>query len=132
MSAVATRSLGWSKKDSYQAQNANQTRGLALIQGGSGDNYLANAAAANVVCRGVQEESSVAAGDPINCIELGDAVCIAGAAINAGQFFKCNASGQFIPITGTAGDGENIVGVAKSSATTAGDEFVGLIYPSVN
>jgi hypothetical protein len=129
MSGVATRGLGWSKKDSYQAQNAGQTRGLALVQGGSGDNYLAVAAAANVQCRGVQEESSVNAGDSIACIELGDGIAIAGAAIAAGQYVKNTANGQFIPVT-TAAD--NIVGYAKSSAALQGDEFVIFVLPSVN
>jgi hypothetical protein len=128
MSAVATRTLGWSKKDSYQAQAANQGRGLALTQGGSGDNYLATAGA-NVICRGIQEEASVNAGDPIACVELGDAIAIAGAAVNAGQYVKSNAAGQLIPIT-TAAD--NIVGQAKSSAAALGDEFVILVDPSVN
>jgi hypothetical protein len=132
MSAVATRTRGWCKKDSYQAQNANQGRGLALVQGGSGDNYLATAAAAGVQCIGIQDEAAVSAGDPITCIELGDAVAIAGAAITAGQYLKATAAGQLIPITGTAGDGENIVARAKSSATAAGDELVVFVLPSVN
>lgn len=132
MANVATRSLGWSKKDSFQAQNATQGRGLALVQGGTGDNYLATASGANVACRGVQEEASTLAGDPIACVELGEAIAIAGAAVAASQYVKCNASGQLIPITGTAGDGENIVGYAKSSASSAGDEFVIFVLPSVN
>jgi hypothetical protein len=129
MSAVATRTRGWCKKDSYQAQNANQGRGLALVQGGSGDNFLATAAVANVVCRGVQDEASVNAGDPITCVELGDAIAIAGAAIASGVYVKCTAAGQFIPIT-TAAD--NIVGMAKSSAALQGDEFILMVDPSVN
>lgn len=132
MSAVATRTLGWCKKDSYQAQAANQGRGLGLVQGGSGDNYLGVAAGAGVQIIGVQEEASVNAGDPIACVELGDCVAIAGGAINAGQYVKVTATGQFIAITGTAGDGEQIAGRAKSSAAAAGDEFVLLVLPSVN
>jgi hypothetical protein len=129
MSAVATRTRGWCRTDSYQAQNANQGRGLALVQGGSGDNYLATASTANVICRGVQDEASVNAGDPISCVELGDAIAIAGAAIASGVYVKCTATGQFIPIT-TAAD--NIVGMAKSSAAVAGDEFILSVDPSVN
>jgi hypothetical protein len=132
MSAVATRTVGWSKTDSFQAQNANQGRGLALVQGGSGDNYLATAAAAGAQCIGVQSEASAYAGDPITCVELGEAIAIAGAAVNAGQYVKTNAAGQLIPVTGTAGDGEQIVGRAKSSAEAAGDEFVVFVLPSVN
>ena len=129
MSAVATKGLGWSKKSTYIAQNANQGRGLALVQGGSGDDYAATAAAANAVCIGVQEEPSYNAGDPISVIDLGEAAAVAGAAVNAGQFVKCTAAGQFIPVT-TVGD--NIVGQAKSSAALAGDEFVLCVMPSVN
>jgi hypothetical protein len=129
MSAVATRTIGWSKKDSFQAQNVSQTRGLALVQGGSGDNYRAVASVANSIVLGVQEESSVNAGDNIASIELGDAVAIAGAAIAAGQYVKNNAAGQFVPV---AAVGDNIAGYAKSSAALAGDEFVLFVVPSVN
>jgi hypothetical protein len=129
MSAVATKGLGWGKRSTYIAQNANQGRGLAVIQGAGGDDYAAIAANANVVCLGVQEEASVSAGDPISVIDLGEAAAVAGAAVNAGQFVKCTAAGQFIPIT-TAGD--NIVGQAKSSAALQGDEFILLVMPGVN
>jgi len=129
MSAVATKGVGWRKVSSYIAQNAAQARGLAVIQGGSGDDYAATAAAANAVCLGVQDEASVSAGDPIGVVDLGDAVAIAGAAVAAGNFVKCTATGQFIPIT-TAGD--NIVGQAKSSAALQGDEFILCVMPSVN
>jgi hypothetical protein len=130
MAAVASKGLGWHKPGStYIAQNANQGRGLAVVQGGSGDDYAVTASAANAVCLGVQEESSYNAGDSISVIDLGEAIAIAGAAVNAGQFVKCNAIGQFIPVTAT---GDSIVGQAKSSATNAGDEFVLLVLPSVN
>ena len=129
MSAVATKGYGWAKRSTYIAQNAGQGRGLAVIQGASGDDYAANAANANAVCLGVQEEPSVNAGDPISVIDLGEGPAIAGAAVNAGQFVKCTAAGQFIPIT-TAGD--NIVGQAKSSAALQGDEFVLMVLPGVN
>lgn len=129
MSAVATKGLGWGKRSTYIAQNAAQGRGLAVVQGGSGDDYAATAANANVVCLGVQEEASLNAGDPISVIDLGEGIAIAGAAVNAGQFVKCTAAGQFIPIT-TAAD--NIVGQAKSSAAAQGDEFVLMVLPSVN
>jgi len=129
MSAVATKGLGWGKRSTYIAQNAAQGRGLAVIQGGSGDDYAATAAGANVVCLGVQEEASVNAGDPISIIDLGEAIGIAGAAVAAGNFVKATATGQLIPIT-TVGD--NIVGQAKSSAALQGDEFVILVGPSVN
>jgi len=129
MSAVATKGVGWRKPSTYIAQNAAQGRGLAVVQGGSGDDYAATAAAANAVCLGVQEEASANAGDSISVIDLGEAIAIAGAAVNAGQFVKCTATGQFIPIT-TVGD--NIVGQAKSSAALQGDEFVINVLPSVN
>lgn len=132
MAAVATRALSKSFVDTYLAQGAAQGRGLALVQGGSGDNYLATASVANSIVAGVQAEASTSAGDPIAVVQLGDAIAIAGAAVAAGQYVKTNAAGQFIPITGTAGDGENIAGRAKSSATNAGDEFVLFILPSVN
>lgn len=132
MANVATRTVGWAVTDTFQANGANQGRGLAVVQGGSGDNYAATAASANVVCLGIQNEASVAAGDPISVTELGDAIAIAGAAITAGAYVKCTATGQLIPITGTAGDGENIVGRAKSSASAQGDEFMIFVLPSVN
>ena len=78
----------------------------------AGDNYLATAAAGNAVVIGVQEEPTLYAGDPLACIELGDATAIAGAAVNAGQLVKCTATGQFIPVTSV---GDNIAGRAKSS-----------------
>jgi predicted RecA/RadA family phage recombinase len=128
MAAIATRTTAKSFKDSYQAQNASQGRGLALVQGSSGDDYLATASVANSIVIGVQEEASGDAGDPISCIQLGDAVAIAGAAINAGQFVKCTANGQFVPVTSEA---DNIAGRAKSSASTQGDEFILFVSPSV-
>jgi hypothetical protein len=115
--------------DTFQAQAAGQGRGLALVQGGSGDSYLATASVANSIVVGVQQEASTNAGDPIAAIELGDAIAIAGVAIAAGVYVKNTATGQFIPVT-TAAD--NIAGRAKSSAALAGDEFVLFVLPSVN
>jgi len=129
MSAVATRGLSKSFVDTFQAQAAGQGRGLALVQGGSGDSYLATASVANSIVVGVQQEASTNAGDPIAAIELGDAIAIAGVAIAAGVYVKNTATGQFIPVT-TAAD--NIAGRAKSSAALAGDEFVLFVLPSVN
>ncbi len=126
MAAVASKGLGWGKRSTYIAQNAAQGRGLAVVQGGSGDDYAATAAAANATCLGVQEEASVSAGEPISVVDLGEAVAIAGAAVNAGQFVKCTAAGQLIPITTT---GDQIVGQAKSSAALQGDEFILLVLP---
>lgn len=128
MSAVATKGFGWAKRSTYIAQAANQLRGLAIVQG-AGDDYGAVAAAANAVCLGVQEESSVNAGDSITVIDLGEGPAIAGAAVAAVQYVKCTAAGQFIPI---AAVGDNIVGQAKSSAAVQGDEFVLMVLPSVN
>ena len=86
MSAVATKGIGWRKVSTYIAQNAAQGRGLVVIQGGSGDDYAATAAAANALGLGIQEEASVNAGDPISIVDLGEAVAIAGAAVASGQF----------------------------------------------
>ena len=129
MSAVATKGMGWGKRTTYIAQNAAQGRGLAVIQGGGGDDYAATAAAAGALAIGIQEEASVNAGDPISVIDLGEATAIAGAAVNAGQFCKTNATGQLIPVT-TVGD--VIVGQARSSAAAAGDEFIILVGLGVN
>lgn len=129
MSAVATKGIGWRKVSTYIAQNAAQGRGLVVIQGGSGDDYAATAAAANALGLGIQEEASVNAGDPISIVDLGEAVAIAGAAVASGQFCKSNAAGQLIPVT-TVGD--IIIGQARSSAALAGDEFVLLVNLGVN
>lgn len=129
MPAVATKGLGWGNRSTYIAQNAAQGRGLAVIQGGSGDDYAATAAALNALGIGIQEEASVNAGDPISVINLGEATAIAGAAVNAGQFCKTNAAGQLIPVT-TVGD--VIIGQARSSAAVVGDEFVLLVNLGVN
>jgi hypothetical protein len=131
MSAVATRTRGWSKTDSYQAQAANQGRGLGVVLGATGDNYRGTAAGAGAQILGVQDEASVAAGDSISVVELGDAVAIAGAALTVGAYVKVTAAGLFIPVTGTAGGGENIAGYVKSAATASGDEFILFVLPSV-
>jgi hypothetical protein len=126
MAAVSTQGPTWSHRRTYLAQNAGQGRGLALVQGGSGDSYAATAASADVVCIGIQEEASVNAGDPIAVIQGGDAVGIAGAAVAAGQFVKTNAAGQLIP---SATTGDQVVGQALSSAASAGDEFLLAVRP---
>jgi hypothetical protein len=131
MASVATRTLNKNFKDTFQAQAANQGRGLGVVLGGSGDGYRGTAAGAGVQILGVQEEPSVAAGDPISVVELGDAIAIAGAAITVGAYVKVTATGQFIVVTGTAGGGENIAGYAKSAAAAQGDEFVLFVLPSV-
>jgi hypothetical protein len=131
MAKVATRTRGKSFSDTYRAQAANQGRGLGVVAGGSGDDYRGIAAGAGVQILGVQDEASAAAGDPISVVELGDAMAIAGAAIAAGNFVKVTATGQFIPVTGTAGGGENVAGWAKSSAAAQGDEFILFVSPSV-
>jgi hypothetical protein len=88
------------------------------------DDQHAAAATANAVCLGVQEEDTVNANDPTSVVMSGEAVIICGAAVSAGQFLISDASGHAIPST-TAGD--NVVAQAISSATSAGDFFVGQI-----
>lgn len=128
MPAVATTGpIGRAHIRTYQAAAANQTRGLALVQGAD-DNHVAIAAAANAVVLGVQQESTSNAGDPVSAVLDGETIAIAGAAITAGQWVICTATGQFIPSTAVA---DNIAGKALSSAALQGDEFVIFVKPSI-
>jgi hypothetical protein len=128
MAAVATTRIGGRiRPRTYTAGAANMLRGLALVQGAN--DFTANqCAAANAVCIGVQDESTYNAGDPLSCVQLGEAPAIAGAAVAAGQYVIATAAGQFIP---SAAIGDNIVGRAVSSAAIAGDEFVIFVMPSI-
>jgi hypothetical protein len=77
----------------------------------------------------VFEETSRAAdaiGAPISVITHGECIGICGAAVNAGDRVKSDANGRFITTT-TAGD--EVAGVARSSAAVSGDEFVLDITP---
>lgn len=127
MAAIATLGPTWSKKSTYRASADAQGRGLAVVQGVA-DDQAAVAGTANVICLGVQEEANLKAGDPIAVIELGDAVAIAGGAINAGQLVKCTNAGRFVAASTTA---DNVVGRAKTSAAASGDEFLLMVLPSV-
>jgi len=130
MSAIATRGPVWSKKDTYRASAANQGRGRAVVQGAA-DDQAAVAGTANVICLGIQEEANLNAGDPIAVIEMGDAIAVAGAAVAAGNLLKTDNAGRLVPVTGTAGDGENIVARAKTSCSNANDEILVIVLPSV-
>jgi len=128
MSAVATTGIvGKPHTRTYQAAAAGQLRGLVLVQGAN-DSTLATAAAANAVPIGIQEESTIYAGDPVSAVLWGEATAIAGAAVNAGQYVVSNAAGQLIASTAV---GDNVVGKALSSAALAGDEFVILVSPFI-
>jgi len=128
MSAVATTGIvGHSHKRTYQATAANQLRGLGLVQGAN-DYTLSIGAAANAVAIGIQEESTLNAGDPLSAVLWGEATGIAGAAVTAGQYVILNAAGQLVPSTAV---GDNVVGKAISSAALAGDELIVFVSPFI-
>ena len=105
-------------------------QGLAVVFSNVTAGNILQASAANAQAIGVADFTAVS-GAPVRVTRQGDTQAVAGAAIAAGQYVKTNANAQLIPVTGTAGDGENIVGRAESSATAAGDLFVLYVNPSV-
>jgi hypothetical protein len=72
-----------------------------------------------------------AAGYAIPVTRIGDGVAIAGAAIPFGTYVKVDAVGRPVPVVGTVGGGEQIVGRAESTASALGDEVVIFVLPSV-
>ena len=72
-----------------------------------------------------------AAGGAASISRLGDTVAIAGSAATQGMYAKFNAAGQVIPVTGTAGGGEEVIGRFESNPTAAGDECIIFVQPFI-
>jgi hypothetical protein len=95
-------------------------RGYVVIQGAS--DGQATLATGNVAAAlGIQEESSINAGDVISVTRRGEAYGVIGAAVNAGQWLVSDALGRLIPSTA---QGDYVIGQAVTSGTTANDEIV--------
>jgi hypothetical protein len=108
------------------------TRGLAVVQG-SADNYV-QLATAGAQAIGIIEESVIPyvsgagsgatydqSGQACSVSLSGECVAQAGAAITASTFVKVGANGQLVPATIP---GDEVIGVALTSAAGVNDEFV--------
>ena len=102
-------------------------RGLAVVPGAD-DNHVVTASAANANALGIQEEATIAAGAPVSVIRSGEAACEYGAAVQAGQYLITNAAGQLVP---SAAAGDNVIGRAISSGSSAGDYGVVFVAPFI-
>ncbi len=80
---------------------------------------------------GLATEAQPTVGGALGVCRFGDCVAIAGAPATMGQYAKFNAAGQVIPVTGTAGDGEEVIGRFESSPIEAGDECIVYVSPFV-
>ncbi len=100
-------------------------KGFVVVQGSSDINAVT--AAANAVPIGIIDESTVYAGDALTVVTSGETEGVAGAAVAAGQFLVSDALGRLVPATNV--NGQNIVGQARSSATSAGDEIILFVSP---
>ena len=119
---------------SYNAEAA-IFNGAAVVAGATPSGVL-QASAAGVRCIGiatlpVNYGPSAVAGNPVAVTRQGDAFAIAGGPVLHGQYLKVNAAGQLVPVTGTAGGGEEVLGRAESDAIAPGDEIVVFVSPFV-
>jgi hypothetical protein len=85
---------------------------------------------ANVRALGVTAQPSVAAGDPLPVVEVGEVTAIADAAITRGAWVMANAAtGQIAPVGAVAGTNYEAIGIALEAAAAQGDEFLLLVLP---
>jgi hypothetical protein len=130
MAQRKTGPQGHTNSKTYAAEAANMTRGFAVKVGVNvgGCNIQTTAGGRGI---GVLAESTISIGDAATVVRQGDAVGIAGGAITIGTYVKANASGKLVAVTGTAGDGEEVIGRAESPASADGDEFIVFVNPFV-
>jgi hypothetical protein len=121
--------VGFQSLKTYPA-DAQILRGYG-VKVGAVEGSCAQVAVAGARGIGIAAETTANAGDPASVVRHGDAVAIAGSAATQGQYAKFNAAGQVIPVTGTAGGGEEIIGRFESNPTQAGDECVIFVNPSI-
>lgn len=106
------------------------TAGCAVMFSTVTAGRIVQVSAANAPSIGIADIPGTA-GTPVRVTRAGDTPATAGGVITAGQYVKTDASGKLVAVTGTAGDGENIVGRAESAAAASGDNFVLFVNPSV-
>lgn len=123
---MALRTMGPSGSTNLKtrvAETANMARGYPVKQGVN-DGGVGSITVLGARAVGVQQEATVNIGDAVLVVESGETIAIAGAAVVAGNYVKADATGRLIPVTGTAGGGEEVIGRAVSSQATVGGEFV--------
>ncbi len=127
MANVATQGpVGSQIRRTYAAQAASMGKGYVVVQGNSDTNAVI-ASAANAVPIGINDESTVNIGDAVTVITSGETEAVIGAAVASGQFVVSDALGRVVPATNV--NGQNIVGQARTSGTTAGDEIILYVSP---
>lgn len=101
---------------------------------GSTDGHCALPGGANQLCLGITQESQPNKGENVAVRKYGISRAIAAGAISAGQYVEiANAQGQLQASNLTTVPGSatlhNIVGIAESSTTNAGDIFFVFLTP---
>lgn len=103
------------------------TDGFGVVQGAL-DSSVQNPTAPGQLCAGVVEYAPFGASLTASIIRKGECGAVCSAAINAGQWVKMDATGQFVP---SSTPGDNVAGRAVTSTQNAGDYFVLDVDPFV-
>ncbi len=120
----------------YTIDSAGGVATFTAVVPGSADGHCALPSGANQVCLGITQENQILQGENVAVRKYGISRAIAASAITAGQYVEiANAQGQLqasnlttVPASATA---HNIVGIAESSATQAGEIFFVFLTPGV-
>ncbi len=119
----------------YSIDSAGGVNTFTAVAAGSADGHCALPSGANKVCLGITQENQTTQGENVVVRKYGISRAVAAGAIAAGDYVEiANAQGQLqasdlttVPGTATL---HNVVGIAESSATQAGDVFFVFLLPS--
>jgi hypothetical protein len=111
--------VGEVKARTYRVEGSALTRGYAVIQGTADDQC--KLAGADAAALGIVAESVTTVGRPVNIVQEGETIAIAGDVVAAGQWVKVGTGGKLVP---SAGEDKHNIGRARTSAAADTDEFV--------
>jgi hypothetical protein len=98
-----------------------------MIQGAL-DESVQNPTGAGQMPVGIVEFLPFGAETAVSIVVDGEVDAVCSAAIAAGQWVKMDANGAFVP---QSADQDNVVGRARTSASSAGDHFILDVHPFV-